>query len=119
MTRAVETTVTALTRPGEKVALITHQSSILLTSSLLANLQKDRLDVTVEDLVEKDIRPNLVRIRKRNIKMIVVDVAADLIKPFIYQVGVDCSFMFHLTCLFRHCKLVCCSRGWYYSSQHW
>ena len=122
MTRAVETTVTALTRPGEKVALITHQSSILLTSSLLANLQKDRLDVTVEDLVEKDIRPNLVRIRKRNIKMIIVDVAADLVKPFTYQVRstlCSCTCIKHVHLYFRHCRLVCYRARSLYSSQHW
>ena len=86
MTMAVETTVKALTRPAEIVALITHETGILLTSSLLTKLQKNRLDVIVEDLVEKDIRPILVRIRKMNIKTIIVDVAADLVKPFIYQV---------------------------------
>ena len=87
MTRAVETTVTAISRPESKVALISHQSSILLTSSLVAALQRERLDVIVEELVDKDIRHTLVRIRKMNIRTIIVDVAADLVKPFIYQVG--------------------------------
>eukprot|EP00092_Neocalanus_flemingeri_P016164 GFUD01017495.1.p1 GENE.GFUD01017495.1~~GFUD01017495.1.p1 ORF type:complete len:754 (+),score=290.72 GFUD01017495.1:38-2299(+) len=85
MTMAVETTVKTLAKTGGKVALISHQTSNLLTSSLLSNLQRDRLDITMEDLVEKDIKPNLVRIRKNNIKTIIVDLAADLVKPFIYQ----------------------------------
>ena len=86
MTMLVEETVKAITRPYDKVALITHQSSILLSNTLLANLQQHKLIVMVEYLIEKDIRPNLVRIRKMEIKTIIVDVSADLVKPFLYQV---------------------------------
>jgi hypothetical protein len=120
MTRAVETTVTAISRPESKVALINHQSSILLTSSLVAALQRERLDVIVEELVDKDIRHTLVRIRKMNIRTIIVDVAADLVKPFIYQV--EGSLKWIRTYLFfniRHYKLVFYRRGWSCSSQLW
>jgi hypothetical protein len=89
MTKAVETTVKALTKSGGKVVMISHQSSILLSNSLLANLQRNNFNVILEDLMEKDIRPNLVRIRKKKIKTIIVDVGADLVKPFIYQVIVQ------------------------------
>ena len=41
----------------------------------------------VEELADKDIRHTLVRIRKMNIRTMIVDVAADLVKPFIYQVS--------------------------------
>ena len=92
MTWAVGTTVKTIARPYSKVALISHQSSILLSASLLASLQEDRLDVIVEDLVETDIRPNLVRIRKMEITTIIVDISSDLVKPFIYQVGILSNF---------------------------
>ena len=86
MTNMVEETVKTLTQPGVMVALISHQSSILLSNTLMSNLQQYKLGVMVEDLTEKDIRPNLVRIRKKEVKTIIVDVAADLVKAFIYQV---------------------------------
>ena len=94
MTKMVEETVKALTQPGGMVGLISHQSSILLSNTLLSNLQHYKLGVMVEDLTEKDIRPNLVRIRKKEVKTIIVDVAADLVKPFIFQVE-GYSSMFH------------------------
>ena len=99
MTKMVEETVKALNQPGGMVGLISHQSSILLSNTLLTNLQHYKLGVMVEDLTEKDIRPNLVRIRKKEVKTIIVDVAADLVKPFIYQVE-DYSSMFHDEYLF-------------------
>ena len=87
MTRAVEATIKAISKPANKVALISHQSSILLSSSLLADLQREGMNVMVEELVDKDIRHTLVRIRKMNMRTMIVDVAAGLVKPFIYQVG--------------------------------
>merc|ERR1719347_711953 len=94
MTWAVKSTVHSLVQPYSKVALISHQSSILLSTSLVASLQEDRLEVIMENLVEKDIRPNLERLRKKNVKTMIVDISSDLVKAFLYQAmqtGVVCD----------------------------
>ena len=87
LTWAVESTVRSLVKPYNKVALISHESSILLSTSLMASLQGDRLEVMVENLVEKDIRPTLARLRKKGVKTMIVDIASHLVKAFVYQVS--------------------------------
>ena len=87
MTWMIESTVRAVVQPYSKIALITHQTSALLSTSLLASLQGDKLEVLVEHLVEKDIRPSLARLRMKGVKTMVVDISSSLVKPFLYQVS--------------------------------
>ena len=119
MTWAVESTVRVLAQPHSKVALISHQSSVLLSTRLLAGLQRKGLDVMVETLVEKDIRPSLVRIRKKGIRMMIVDISSELVKAFLYQVCMLHDLWTYLYLVHRPCRQGWCVRGWCFSSQLW
>ena len=44
------------------------------------------LVLQVELLQQTDVRPNLARVRESEARTVIVDIAADLIKPFLYQV---------------------------------
>ena len=44
------------------------------------------LPLQVELLQHTDVRPNLARVRESKARTVIVDIAADLIKPFLYQV---------------------------------
>ena len=106
--------VTEVTRVSEDktVALVTHVSGIMDTSWTVSTLQQAGYNVMVgcqirnifcknvtilfiyqvELLKETDVRPNLARIRASGANIIIVDIDENLIKPFIFQVGISGLF---------------------------
>jgi len=80
------TKVTMGPRGGQRrVALVTHNSGLLDTDSVVTQLQEDNMTVQIELLQNKDVRPHMKRIREWGAKTIIVDIAVELIKNFLYQ----------------------------------
>ena len=114
MMQGVIAVVTEVTRVSEDktVALVTHVSGIMDTSWTVSTLQQAGYNVMVgcqirnifcknvtilfiyqvELLKETDVRPNLARIRASGANIIIVDIDENLIKPFIFQVGISGLF---------------------------